>query len=108
MEPRNAPDLRDWSRLTSRVRLAATIEIGAMVLVSALVIVGAMTIGVGLSLIGVLLVLLVLVFDSRRPWWPPEPNVHYIDPLAAHAMRWVVVGASLVAVGVAFDAVGLR
>ena len=101
------PDLRDWSRLPNRVRPGGGLELVTFCIVAGSVAVGAISIGVAIAAIGCMIIALVLLFDSRRPWRPVEPTVTY-DPLAAHAVRWAVVGVALIVVGFLLTAVGMR
>jgi hypothetical protein len=99
------PDIRNWATLPWRVRLGGLVEliwVGATAWLLATGLAPAKAF-IGLS---VGLILLVVLFDSRRPWWPPEPTVPY-DPLAANGHRWIVFACAVILVTIGLIAAGV-
>lgn len=103
-EHADPPDIRDWSTLPLRLRLGFVVEVTVFVGVGLLL--GAQFVSLGFSAIVLAssLIVFVLVFDSRRAWWPEEPTVPY-DPLAANGGRWILFG--VVAIVVTLTLVGI-
>jgi hypothetical protein len=99
------PDIRNWSTLSWRVRIGFFVEVIAFVGVGSLLGVGVLTIASAAILLAASIISLVLLFDSRRAWWPDEPTVP-VDPLATHGGRWIALAVIAIIMTVALVAVG--
>ena len=98
MRVKGTTDRGDWSTMPRRLRLA----FASLLPIT-------MVIGVGLGSTGqsfgwvllvspILGVVWALVFDRRRPWWPPEPTLA-VDPIGGSWTRNLMIALALVVVG---------
>jgi hypothetical protein len=93
----NPPDVRDWRSLPWRVRIGGIVELAGVGSICILLAQGVLTPATAAIGFSAGLIAFVLVFDSRRSWWPAEVDVPYdYDPLAANGHRWIVVGLAVI------------
>jgi hypothetical protein len=99
-------DLGPWGTIPLRLKLGLAFIV---------VVAGGLGIATGadilsLAMAGLLLGLsflaFVLVFDRRRPWWPPEPRL-LVDPVGQAAMRNTVTAFAIIALVLAAVGLGL-
>jgi hypothetical protein len=99
------PDLKNWSTLPWRVRIAGVYELAGWGLIGVALVAAVIPLATAALLFAVHLLSLVGLFSSRRPWWPPEPTIH--DPLAANGRLLAAVGVGLIAATILLVAAGI-
>jgi hypothetical protein len=87
--PTITTDMGPWSTLPRRVRVGFSLEMLAAVLAGVSLAAGVTSFATTAILLSGFLIVFVLVFDRRRPWWPVEPGVP-VDPLHRGGRRWIV------------------